>query len=66
MFALAFGKDRTGRALGNPVLTTEGRVTVIDGLLACAVLLGLILKRPGFHAVFLLAASPGGGPVGEA
>jgi hypothetical protein len=24
------------------------------------------LNRPGFHAVFLLAASPGGGPVGRA
>jgi hypothetical protein len=23
-------------------------------------------NRPGFHADFLLAASPGGGPVGEA
>ena len=34
MFALAYGKRRTGRALGNPVLTAEGRVTVIDGLLA--------------------------------
>jgi divalent metal cation (Fe/Co/Zn/Cd) transporter len=44
MFALAAGKTRTGRALGNPVLIAEGRVTVIDGLLACAVLLGLILN----------------------
>jgi divalent metal cation (Fe/Co/Zn/Cd) transporter len=44
MFALAAGKTRTGRALDNPVLTAEGRVTVIDGLLACAVLLGLLLN----------------------
>lgn len=44
MFALAFGKRRTGRALGNPVLTAEGRVTVIDALLAVAVLLGLVLN----------------------
>jgi divalent metal cation (Fe/Co/Zn/Cd) transporter len=44
MFALAAGKSRTGRALGNPVLITEGRVTVIDGLLACAVLVGLVLN----------------------
>jgi len=43
MFALAFGKARTGRALGNPVLVTEGRVTFIDGLLAVAVLSGLVL-----------------------
>ncbi len=43
MFALAFGKARTGRALGNPVLVGEGRVTVIDGILACAVLVGITL-----------------------
>jgi len=30
--------------LGNPVLITESRVTVIDGLLALAVLVGLILN----------------------
>jgi divalent metal cation (Fe/Co/Zn/Cd) transporter len=44
MFALAAGKARTGRALDNPVLRTEGRVTTIDGILALAVLLGLILN----------------------
>jgi divalent metal cation (Fe/Co/Zn/Cd) transporter len=44
MFALAAGKARTGRALGNPVLLTEGRVTTIDGLLAVAVLVGLCLN----------------------
>jgi divalent metal cation (Fe/Co/Zn/Cd) transporter len=44
MFALAAGKARTGRALDNAVLQTEGRVTVIDGILAVAVLLGLILN----------------------
>jgi divalent metal cation (Fe/Co/Zn/Cd) transporter len=44
MFALAAGKSRTGRALGNPVLRTEGRVTLIDGILATAVLLGLVLN----------------------
>ena len=44
MFALAAGKTRTGRALGNPVLRTEGRVTMIDGILAAAVLLGLVLN----------------------
>jgi divalent metal cation (Fe/Co/Zn/Cd) transporter len=44
MFALAAGKARTGAALDNPVLSTEGRVTVIDGILACAVLLGLVLN----------------------
>ena len=44
MFALAAGKRATGRALGNRVLQTEARVTVIDGLLATAVLTGLILN----------------------
>jgi divalent metal cation (Fe/Co/Zn/Cd) transporter len=44
MFALAAGKARTGQALGNPVLRTEGRVTLIDGILATAVLLGLALN----------------------
>jgi divalent metal cation (Fe/Co/Zn/Cd) transporter len=44
MFALARGKATTGRALGNPVLRTEGRVTMIDGILAVAVLAGLALN----------------------
>jgi divalent metal cation (Fe/Co/Zn/Cd) transporter len=44
MFALAAAKARTGRALGNPVLLTEGRVTLVDGILAVAVLLGLVLN----------------------
>lgn len=44
MFGLAAGKARTGRALGNPVLQTEGRVTLIDGILATAVLAGLVLN----------------------
>ena len=44
MFALAAGKARTGRNLDNPVLRTEGRVTTVDGILAVAVLLGLVLN----------------------
>ena len=44
MFSLAAGKARTGTALGNPVLRTEGRVTFIDGVLATAVLVGLALN----------------------
>jgi len=44
MFALAAGKARVGAALRNPVLQTEGRVTFVDGLLASAVLLGLVLN----------------------
>ena len=43
MFTLAALKGRTGRALGNRVLVTEGRVTFIDGLLAVAVLVGITL-----------------------
>ena len=44
MFALAYGKTSTGRALGNRVLQTEAHVTVIDGVLASAVLVGLALN----------------------
>jgi len=44
MFALAAGKRATGRTLANRVLETEARVTVIDGLLATAVLVGLVLN----------------------
>ena len=43
-FSLAAGKTRTGAALDNPVLQTEGRVTFIDGLLAASVLAGLTLN----------------------
>ena len=44
MFSLAWGKARTGLALNNPVLLTEGRVTMVDGILAVAVLVGLALN----------------------
>ena len=44
MFTLAAGKAHVGRALSNPVLQTEGRVTLIDGILATAVLAGLVLN----------------------
>jgi divalent metal cation (Fe/Co/Zn/Cd) transporter len=44
MFALAAGKTRTGAALDDPVLRTEGHVTFIDGLLALSVLIGLTLN----------------------
>jgi hypothetical protein len=44
MFALAAGKARIGAALGNPLHQTEGRVTSIDGFLAMAVLVGLLLN----------------------
>jgi len=44
MLALAWGKARTGAALGNPVLQTEARVTLVDAYLAGAVLVGLLLN----------------------
>ena len=44
MALLAAGKLRTGRALGNPVLQAEARVTLIDAILAAAVLAGVALN----------------------
>ncbi len=44
MLALAAGKAHTGQALGNRVLQTEARVTLIDAYLAVAILLGLVLN----------------------
>jgi divalent metal cation (Fe/Co/Zn/Cd) transporter len=44
MFALAAAKADTGAALSNPVLSAEGRITMIDGILATAVLVGLVLN----------------------
>jgi hypothetical protein len=66
MFAMAAGKARTGRALGNPVLRTEGRVTLIDAILAVAVLLGLVLNaalgwwRANPAAGYVLVFTPAG------
>jgi divalent metal cation (Fe/Co/Zn/Cd) transporter len=44
MFTLASQKSRIGRILSNPVLSTEGRVTMVDGILASIVLVGLLLN----------------------
>ena len=44
MFALAAGKARTGEGTGQPVLVTDGRVTLVEGILAVAVLAGLALN----------------------
>ena len=44
MVALAVGKHRTGTQLDNPVLLTEGRVTLVDAYLAGSVLVGLVLN----------------------
>lgn len=52
MFALAAGKARTGAALDNPVLKTEGRVTLIDGC----------LPPPSWSVWSSTALSAGGGP----
>jgi divalent metal cation (Fe/Co/Zn/Cd) transporter len=46
MFCLAAAKVATGAALDNPVLRTEGLVTLVDGVLASAVLVGLLLNAP--------------------
>jgi hypothetical protein len=43
MGVLAYGKRRVGHALGDPVLITEGRVTLVDALLATSVLAGILL-----------------------
>ncbi|HEX8919031.1 MAG TPA: cation transporter [Chloroflexota bacterium] len=43
MMALAYGKGKAGAQLGDPVLQKESKVTVVDGLLAGAVLIGLVL-----------------------
>jgi divalent metal cation (Fe/Co/Zn/Cd) transporter len=44
MLLLAWGKLAIGRQLGNVVLTTEARVTLIDAALAGAVLIGVSLN----------------------
>ncbi len=44
MLLLAYGKHITGQHLGNPVLTTEARVTLVDAYLAAAVLVGVVLN----------------------
>lgn len=43
MLALAWGKLATGRRLGNQVLLSEARVTLVDAYLAFAVLVGVAL-----------------------
>ncbi len=44
MLLLAWGKLATGRRLGNQVLQTEARVTLVDAYLAAAVLAGVVLN----------------------
>jgi len=59
MFTLAAAKAGAGAALDSPVLRAEGRVTTIDGVLAVAVLAGLILNA----ALGLWWADPAAGYV---
>jgi divalent metal cation (Fe/Co/Zn/Cd) transporter len=44
MFTLAAAKGRTGRQLDHRVLIAESKVTMIDGSLAAAILVGLVLN----------------------
>lgn len=44
MFLLAYGKGKTGEQLGNVILQKESKITVIDGMLAVAVLAGILLN----------------------
>jgi divalent metal cation (Fe/Co/Zn/Cd) transporter len=44
MFSLAYAKLQTGRALEHPVLCAEAKVTMVDGALAAAILVGLLLN----------------------
>lgn len=44
MLLLASSKLLTGRQLGNPVISADARLTLIDGYLAATVLVGRILN----------------------
>ncbi len=44
MFLLAYGKKSIGKELQHAVLTTEAKVTLVDGILASVVLLSLLLN----------------------
>lgn len=57
MLLLAYGKGVVGKALGNPVLKTEAKVTLIDALLAVSVLAGLAINAAfGIWYADLIAA----------
>ncbi len=43
MVILGVGKLRVGRALGSPTVRADGRFSLVDGALAAAVLVGLVL-----------------------
>ncbi len=44
MFLLAYGKGRIGKKINHAVLKTEAKVTMVDGILAAAVLASLLLN----------------------
>ena len=44
MLGLAAGKHRVGTKLENPVLITEGKVTLVDAYLAATIMVGLLLN----------------------
>jgi len=44
MYLLAYGKSKVGKAIDNPVLKKEAKVTLVDGFLATSVLAGLLLN----------------------
>ena len=44
MFTLAGAKATTGRAIASPIVMAEGRVTLIDGVLAVSILIALTLN----------------------
>ena len=45
MFLLAFGKSVAGIAINNAIVIKEAKVTAVDGLLALAVLIGLLFTK---------------------
>jgi divalent metal cation (Fe/Co/Zn/Cd) transporter len=45
MLLLAYGKKRMGTMLNNAIVLKEAKVTVIDGLLAVSVLIGLLITK---------------------
>jgi divalent metal cation (Fe/Co/Zn/Cd) transporter len=45
MLLLAYGKKRVGAVINNPIVLKEAKVTVVDGLLAVFVLVGLLITK---------------------
>jgi divalent metal cation (Fe/Co/Zn/Cd) transporter len=45
MLLLAYGKKHVGTIMNNPIVSKEAKVTVVDGLLAVSVLIGLLITK---------------------